>query len=813
MAETEVKSINGRPIADTTARGEIAGKAPKAGWGANKYLGADAAGNIVEKEAPQTGGITQETDPTVPAWAKQPEKPAYTAEEVGALPSSTKIPTAVSELNNDTGFITKAVSDLVNYYTKSQTYTQEEIRALVSAIPKFSISVVDSLPTSGISGTTIYLVKSGSGTDLYTEYIYTNGAWEILGSQRVDLTGYATETWVNARLTDFVTAAKITELLGYTPANQADVDKISKDIDELPNNETLIDNVAEVVKDEVPLVKVAEQPDVVDSVDEMTDTSKVYVLSSDGYFYKYVKVENYNLFKLSEVSYASRLQDSAEEIIPSNAQNAVTGWFPVTYGNYYAMSFLFDGIRTYTRTYITRVQLKLSDGSIKFYATQIYPNTGASDNKILAVDDKNAVEMRLHFKIYDSSITSTIDINTPEILGGYKPMIIEGATEAEAGENSVNFEYIDGDEEAVKGWRKTGMVYNQPADYEDRILELESEVSKLKAGTVTSAEASPYYRDVNWGCVPNEYFRGLCDSYSSEGFANETRYDDYIEKFKALIVGHEAYVTETELGAASDGQSIYMYDFKPVRWDNETINIPKIIIVAGQHGWEKCNVFGLYYFVKDLLNNWFGSTSLEYLRHHVELMIVPVVNTYGFDNFQYKNANGVNINRNYDANWVLLEDTTSQQYGGAEPFDQPESQLIRNLVLGNSDCVLLIDSHTNSTTNTVSWDKLGYYGICNRTDTYFNRIRNALPELVSKISPMFNVDYNLGAPNTMFGFMTTSEGNGILRTWACDNNITSVLIEGFAGFLEGEPVSHDIYKANEEQIVNWLITAMYYLSK
>lgn len=33
-----------------------------------------------------SGGITKETDPTVPAWAKQPEKPKYTAEEVGAQP-------------------------------------------------------------------------------------------------------------------------------------------------------------------------------------------------------------------------------------------------------------------------------------------------------------------------------------------------------------------------------------------------------------------------------------------------------------------------------------------------------------------------------------------------------------------------------------------------------------------------------------------------------------------------------------------------------------------------------------------------------
>ena len=31
----------------------------------------------------------EETDPTVPDWAKQPEKPSYTAEEVGALPNTT----------------------------------------------------------------------------------------------------------------------------------------------------------------------------------------------------------------------------------------------------------------------------------------------------------------------------------------------------------------------------------------------------------------------------------------------------------------------------------------------------------------------------------------------------------------------------------------------------------------------------------------------------------------------------------------------------------------------------------------------------
>ena len=50
-----------------------------------------------------------ETDPTVPDWAKAANKPSYTAQEVGALPSSTVIPTVptnVSAFNNDAGYIT-----------------------------------------------------------------------------------------------------------------------------------------------------------------------------------------------------------------------------------------------------------------------------------------------------------------------------------------------------------------------------------------------------------------------------------------------------------------------------------------------------------------------------------------------------------------------------------------------------------------------------------------------------------------------------------------------------------------------------------
>lgn len=91
-------------------------------------------------------------------------------------------------------YITKAVSDLENYYTKEETDDKlTQLNDKISSIPKFKISVVSSLPTTGISSTTIYLVPNSKNetNNIYTEYIYTDGKWEIIGTQTIDLSGYA----------------------------------------------------------------------------------------------------------------------------------------------------------------------------------------------------------------------------------------------------------------------------------------------------------------------------------------------------------------------------------------------------------------------------------------------------------------------------------------------------------------------------------------------------------------------------------------------------------------------------------------------
>lgn len=61
----------------------------------------------------------EETDPTVPAWAKAEEKPTYTAEEVGALPDTTEIPKKLSDLQDDSEHRTVTDTEKQSWNDKS----------------------------------------------------------------------------------------------------------------------------------------------------------------------------------------------------------------------------------------------------------------------------------------------------------------------------------------------------------------------------------------------------------------------------------------------------------------------------------------------------------------------------------------------------------------------------------------------------------------------------------------------------------------------------------------------------------------------
>ena len=97
--------------------------------------------------------------------------------------------------------LTETVNNLTNYYTKSQTYTQAEVNALIGNLTSLNMQIVAELPTTDISTTTIYLVQVGSSST-YSQYIYTNNDWALLGSTTVDLNNYYTKSQVDALLAE-----------------------------------------------------------------------------------------------------------------------------------------------------------------------------------------------------------------------------------------------------------------------------------------------------------------------------------------------------------------------------------------------------------------------------------------------------------------------------------------------------------------------------------------------------------------------------------------------------------------------------------
>lgn len=109
-----------------------------------------------------------------------------------------KIPTQLSQLLNDVNFITNTVDNLINYYSKA------DINTLIASIKTFSAQVVSSLPTTNISPTTIYLIRSADPVagNSYDEYMYINLQWELIGNTRLNMSYYYTKTEVDTKFAE-----------------------------------------------------------------------------------------------------------------------------------------------------------------------------------------------------------------------------------------------------------------------------------------------------------------------------------------------------------------------------------------------------------------------------------------------------------------------------------------------------------------------------------------------------------------------------------------------------------------------------------
>ena len=143
------------------------------------------------------------------------------------------VPTKTSDLQNDSSFITNTVSNLANYYLKSETYTKTEVSNLIDAAVNGRFEKVQTLPVTG-EANVIYLVPKTTAltNNVYDEYIWQDNAWEQLGSTEIDLSGYVTDTDLATALADYVTTSAFNTAIAnyYTKTEVGNLldDKVDK---------------------------------------------------------------------------------------------------------------------------------------------------------------------------------------------------------------------------------------------------------------------------------------------------------------------------------------------------------------------------------------------------------------------------------------------------------------------------------------------------------------------------------------------------------------------------------------------------------
>ena len=202
-------------------------------------------GKVAEGDTPATGIRKEIADALAEAKQYADENDADTIYDDTAL--TNRVETLENAgYQNSTQVNTAITSALTAYYNKTEIDGKvTDLEGKISAIPKFAIEVVtakeDGTPNVETpSSTTVYLIPhtDTKTTDIYDEYIYVNSKWELLGRQKLDLTNYATKTYVTDEIAKLsaeggaikVVADDLATLTGEHNALAGDVATLTSDV-------------------------------------------------------------------------------------------------------------------------------------------------------------------------------------------------------------------------------------------------------------------------------------------------------------------------------------------------------------------------------------------------------------------------------------------------------------------------------------------------------------------------------------------------------------------------------------------------------
>lgn len=493
------------------------------------------------------------------------------------------------------------------------------------------------------------------------------------------------------------------------------------------------------------------RPEFANSIEECTDTSKLYVLP-DGMIYAWMLTEKevesgggytnvlpqakntdrttiYNGKGYSDGG--KRLSSSGSESTTSVTNNAITGFITnVKVGDVVRIQNFFapEGVSDYVISYNSS-NTKVSHQTFTGRASQDSWNSNGGGSWLTVADGITAFTL------------------TEDLFGtGFDAIRFSGVITADT-IVTINQEIKEGGGTTIVkeyAWASTGLAF-VPADYEDRIIAVEQqsaqntarivalEKSAENGGSSDATEKDALTKIRNWDKpiyehltpflldadldIDTTYPKTYTDSQDPDGALRRQNVQAVYDEYNALCTAHPDFVrditdvehgldgaTEATFGGlCSDGiQYVRVYEFceREGRHSNTTNadywseTKPTFVIVSGIH-WEYNGVYSMLHALKLITEN----PNLRDMRRNCRFIVIPMSNPYSFTSYSnsgggHYNANGVEIHNNFSVDFNDAIDPTH----GTAPLSEVETRYIDNALHKYADTgVCLLTCHSNAT--------------------------------------------------------------------------------------------------------------------
>lgn len=221
-----------------------------------------------------------------------------------------------------------------------------------------------------------------------------------------------------------------------------------------------------------------------------------------------------------------------------------------------------------------------------------------------------------------------------------------------------------------------------------RQFQIWSEVVKPGQVEVRIGPAAQQPLDISglsYSIVHHDLQRHIDSLYSGgKGFFDSIQsYDGHVQFMNDLVAAHPDLAEMVNLGESIQGRPMWA-----IRITGPGDVKPGLIYHGAEHGNEQAGASVVAYAANWLLTNYDTDPYAKYLVDNVEWYILPIMNPDGYAAYDRWNANGVDLNRNWDG-----PGSGEDWWGGPYPFSEPETQHMRDFFLAHENVQMHIDFH------------------------------------------------------------------------------------------------------------------------